>query len=156
MGNTLSAVGSIIPGIAATKEAFGGKQVGQTKELGNVTNALYNPQNSLYKQLYGQNRQNNLTSLSEAITELERRNRSLSGMGRTPLFNPERRGEMAFRELSRGYQGLDQQARNQSLDQLRMGADVLSGRTIPATRQMTNDRLGGYSNIGDFLMAIGR
>lgn len=66
-------------------------------QLANVNNAITNPSNPLYQQMYGQYRQMGQQQLGENISQMEGQNRMLSGMGRTPLFAPERQGETAFR-----------------------------------------------------------
>lgn len=155
MGQALSTIGQILPGAMAVKNAFSGPQSKSTGQLSQVNNALINNQNPLYQQLYGQNKQNNLSSLSQAITEIENHNRALSANGRTPLFSPEHGGEQAFRALAAQYQGNDQQAAKQTIDQLTHGAAGLSGQVIPAQVNQTNRELGGYSSIGDLLTKLG-
>ncbi len=66
-------------------------------QLRNVNNAMVNPDNPLYQQMYGQYQQQGKTQLGENISQMEGQNRMLSNMGRTPLFAPGREGEAAFR-----------------------------------------------------------
>jgi len=155
MGQALGTIGQILPGAMAVKNAFSGPQAKSSGQLANVNNAIINPQNPLYAQLYGQNKQNNLNSLSQAIAEMERQNRSLAANGRVPLFAQGREGEQAFRTLTQGYQGLDQNARNATLQQLQAGAGGLSGQVLPASKSQTNLELGGYSDISDLLKKLG-
>lgn len=143
----------IVPALMQAKSAFKGPQVQQTKQLGNISNALVNPQNPLYQQLYGQNKQNNLSSLSQAITEMENHNRNLAANGRVPLFNPERGGEQAFRALAQQYQGNDQQARDQTIKQLMSGGAVTEA-SIPKQYDLTNSRNAGTQGIGNLLQAL--
>lgn len=66
--------------------------------------AAANPNDPLYKNLYGQYQQQNNTNLAQVIAEAQRQNRGQQDMGRTPLFSQERGGENIFRALVQGQQ----------------------------------------------------
>lgn len=74
--------------------------------------------NQLYQQLYGQFKQQGQTNLAQQLQMMEGRNRSLSAMGRTPLFAPERNGEEAFRQMTMGNQDIQNTASQQALGQI--------------------------------------
>lgn len=80
-------------------------------------NALLNPDDPRFKKLKKQNQQDQQFSLAQGLAEASRQNRKLSGMGRTPLFDPERGGEQMFRALTQGYQNADVNATNQTRQQ---------------------------------------
>lgn len=75
-----------------------------------ASNAMGDMDNPLYKKIYGQKRQVGQQNLAESIMELSRQNRKLQSLGRSPLLDNERGGEMIFRNLMRGYQDVQNQA----------------------------------------------
>lgn len=87
-----------IPGFLQLMHGMNNSGQKQTAaQLRNVNNAMVNPENPLYQQMYGQYKQLGQQQLGENISQMEGQNRSLAGMGRTPLFAPGRQGEAAFR-----------------------------------------------------------
>lgn len=70
--------------------------------------------NPLFKKIYGQKRQAGQRNLAEVIAEAQRQNRKATLLGRTPLFSAERGGEEVFRNLTRGYQDVQDTASDQT------------------------------------------
>lgn len=118
-------------------------------QLSNVNNAMVNPNNPLYQQMYGQYRQQGQQQLGESISQLEGQNRMLSSMGRTPLFSPERRGEAEFRAQVAGGPQIGIQAQQQTQQALMNAAQGLygAGRVGGVNNQLLNSQYG--SRAGD-------
>lgn len=95
----------------------------------NMLDASINPDNPIYRRLLMQRRGAGQRNLSEVIAEAQRQNRKASQMGRTPLFSAERGGEELFRNLSRGYMDIQDQA----------DAD---------TQNILGNAAGGYAQMG--------
>lgn len=98
-------------------------------QMSNVTNAMTNPNNPLYQQMYGQYKQQGQQQLGENISQMEGQNRMLSSMGRTPLFDPQRQGEAAFRAQAAAGPQIGIQAGQQTQQALGNAAQVLAGRS---------------------------
>lgn len=100
-GMNMQGLGSLmqfIPGFMNLMKGMNNTgQKNTAAQMQNVTNAMGNTNNPLYQQLYGGFKQQGQQQLGENITQMEGQNRNLAGMGRTPLFDPSRQGEMAFR-----------------------------------------------------------
>lgn len=107
----------------------------------NVAQAIYNPSNPLYQQLYGQQRQNIQQQGAAAIAQAGNQNRLLSSMGRTPLFSPERNGEEAFRQGVMNQQGADVEAQNQTRNILG-GAEGALGQAMTGANQRSASQYG--------------
>lgn len=90
------------------------KQAAYFQPAQNYANAAVDTNNPLYQQVYGQQREQGQQNLAQQIQELSNQNRKLSSMGRVPLFDPERGGEQLFRGITQGYQGIQNQAANDS------------------------------------------
>lgn len=144
----------MLPLIMGALHSFGGAQGNSTKQLGQVTNAMYNPSNPLYQQLYGQNKQNIQQNEGNAISQAEGMNRKLSSMGRTPLFSPERNGELAFRTAVQDQGNSGVQAQGQTEQQLGTAANALHAGVLPAQQFQTNRNQGGYQDISSFLQGM--
>lgn len=119
--------------------------------------AQTDPNNPLYKKIYGQYQDQNKQNLAQVIAESQGQNRLNSGMGRTPLFSQERGGEGLFRQLMQGYQGMgvqsDQQAR-QALTAAAGGTQQALGSynaITPTTAKANAQQLSGYQGIYDLL-----
>jgi len=161
-GNILSSLLQAIPAIQA---GFKGNNIApqqqSTAQLQQISDALMNPDNPLYQKLYGQNKQLLQQNEGNALSQAEGQNRMLSAMGRTPLFSPERNGEVAFRTMiqNQGQAGL--QAQNQTENQLGNAGLTLS-RLMPAQNNVTqlqqgntNQKLGSFANIATALKLFG-
>lgn len=109
----LQAVASAIPGVMFSHDM--GKY---NQPAANIAGAMTNLNNPLYQQLYGQFKQQGQQNLAQELQMMEGRNRSLAGMGRVPLFAPERNGEEVFRQMMLGSQNVQNNASQQALDQL--------------------------------------
>lgn len=119
-----------------------------------VANAIYNPSNPLYQQLYGQERQNIQQTGAANIAQAGNQNRLLSSMGRTPLFSPERNGEQAFRQGVMNQQGADVDAQNatrgilggaeQALGGAMTGANQRSAAQYGTPNPYTGGTMGGF------------
>ncbi len=151
-----------IPGLMSN---FKGQNIAPQQQtsgnLGQITNAMTNTANPLYQQLYGQNRQSMMQDLGQATAALEGRNRSLSAMGRVPLFSPERGGEAAFRNVTQGYENAGQQAANMTMNQL-SNAGSMYGNLMNAQNNISNlkaqnksQELTGYENLANALRLFG-
>jgi len=93
--------------------------------------------NSLFQNLYQQNRAQGQQDLASTISELSRQNRKLTTMGRRPLLDQERGGESIFRNLIKDQQDVGNSARTNTFSQLLQGQNALGGAQ------------GAYSNIYD-------
>ncbi len=107
-------------------------------QLSNVNNAMVNPNNPLYQQMYGQYKQQGQEQLGENISQMEGQNRMLSAMGRTPLFSPERQGEQAFRAQAAAGPQIGVQAGQQTQGALANAAKSLGG---------FGGQIGAYGNV---------
>lgn len=146
-----------IPGILSSFRGINtGAQANLTGQQQNISNAIYNPNNPLYQQLYGQQRQNINQNTAASIAQAGNQNRLLSGMGRTPLFSPERNGEQSFRQAVMGQQNSDVQAQDQTRNILGQGMNAVNGALSGANNysqlQYGSNRLnqgtGNQNNIG--------
>lgn len=160
-----------LPGIISSFRGINtGRQKQISDQLNNIGNAAYNPSNPLYQQLYGQNRNLMQQNLGDAISQLEGRNRSLSAMGRTPLFSPQRGGEQAFRQMTAMGPQIGLQAQDQTQKQLLNAGNILGNRyagALGAANNYTqlqygpradtgalNQDLAGYGSMANFLRAM--
>lgn len=157
-GQGISSLLQAIPAILASFKGLNtGGQQNTTGQLQNVSNAIYNTQNPLYQQLYGQNKQSIQQNEGNAIAQAEGENRRLSATGRTPLFSPERNGEVAFRTAVQGAGQAGQQAQQQTESQLGAASNALHGvygaQQANTENQFGNTSLGlgGFNSIADLL-----
>ena len=81
-----------------------------------AANAIIDITSPEYQRIYAQQKQQGQQNLADQIAELSAQNRKLAMLGRVPLFNPERGGEQIFRNMTRGYQDIQNQAANQTQD----------------------------------------
>jgi len=154
----------LIPALLASfKGQSTGAQKATTAKLANVTDAMTNTNNPLYQQLYGQNTQMLNQNMGNALSQAEGQNRANTALGRTPLFAPERNGELAFRTMIQGQGLAGQQAQQQTEQQLSTAANSLRGNVLPAQNNQsqmgfenTALKLGGFSDIADFLRKQGQ
>lgn len=99
--------------------------------------------NKKYKQFYGQFRQQGQQNIADFIAEAQRQNRKQSAMGRTPLFSPERGGEVMFREMIRGYQDNQNTASGMALD--------ATSKALQQQQQNDLQKADVWGNIGGAL-----
>lgn len=116
-GNLLTALPGIINSFKGVNTKNQSNIAGQQSQ---VANAMVNPSNPLYQQLYGKNKQNIEQQGAAGIAEAGDQNRLLSSMGRTPLFAGGRGGEASFRQAVNNQQNAGVQA--QGLTQQMLGA----------------------------------
>ena len=83
-------------------------------------------------------------------------------MGRTPLFNPERQGEQAFRTTALAGPQMTLAAQQMTQNQLGNSAAALGNYGMPAQNQLTGFRginqitnARGFKNIADYLRTLG-
>lgn len=163
--NNQNIASSLLQFIPSMMAGFKGQNIAPQQQsvgqLGQITNAMTNTTNPLYQQLYGQNRQAMMQDLGQSTAALEGRNRSLSAMGRTPLFSPERGGEMAFRNATQGYTNAGEQAANQTMAQLGNAGGIISKGLLPAQNEITSAKnqnkqyqLGGFANLASALKLL--
>lgn len=155
-----------IPGFLQLMHGMNNSGQKQTAaQLRNVNDAMVNPNNLLYQQMYGQYQQQGKTQLGENISQMQGQNRMLSNMGRTPLFAPGREGEAAFRaQAALGPQigvqaGQQTQAALQNAMRGLMGAGMQGGvneqlmksQYGPNSGGAANQSLVGLTQLGNFL-----
>lgn len=158
-GNSFASLLQIIPAIMAGFKGINTNgQKDTTAQLQNVTNAMYNPSNPLYQQLYGQNKQMYQQNIGNAISQAEGHNRMLSAAGRVPLFSPERNGEAAFRAIVQGQGQAGMEAQRQTESQLGNSANQLAHGLYPLQQNNAESQFGntllqgtGLSSIADLL-----
>lgn len=148
-----------------------GAQHSLADQILQLSRGQYDVNDPLYKQFYEEERGFAKRDLADAINQLTTQNRRLSAMGRTPLFAPERRGEMAFRALSRGYEDAQQSARSRARERLGIGQQAvaqgfdafgnlaqggMNQSVLQTLRQRTNQagQLGGIGSIADMLQSL--
>lgn len=156
--------GGLIKAGAAANYNFKGKNIQPMQDLASVitqlSRAQVNPDDPLYQRIYESERSSNMQDLSSAIAEMSRQNRKLSMMGRTPLFNPERGGEMAFRQMTQGYQSAQDQARARARDIIGAGRQGYQGAynaqaAIAGEQDQNQKRKAfGFGNIADALPIV--
>lgn len=165
MSDFLSLLG-LVPSLIAnfsgkTANPYGKQQDALAGRMAQISAAQTDTSNPLYKQLYGQYQDQNRQSLAQTIAELQGQNRMNTGMGRTPLFSPERGGEQIFRNLMQGYQGMGQQAdqqTRQALMQAQAGTGQAGGyynAITPSAVAGNKSQLQGYQTIFDVLKNFG-
>lgn len=130
-------------------------------QISQLGRAQYDTNDPLYQRTYETERGQGMMDLASAISEMSRQNRMATRLGRTPLFSPERGGEMQFRALTKGYQDVQSQARARAREILGVGQQA-AGRTFGAYGTLTaaqdqnkKKKVAGISNIADML-PIGR
>lgn len=168
-GGGASSLLTALPGILSSFKGVNAKnQSNISGQQQNVANAMYNPSNPLYQQLYGQERQNIQQTGAQQIAQAGNQNRLLSSMGRTPLFSQQRNGEEAFRQSVMNQQGADVAAQNATrgilsnsmsgLNTAMVGANERSSALYGPSRiaQGANNQTPiGFSSIGQFLNGSG-
>lgn len=160
-GNLLTALPGIFSAFKGVNTKNQSNIAGQQSQ---VANAIYNPSNPLYQQLYGAERQDIQQTGAANIAQAGNQNRLLSSMGRTPLFSQERNGEQAFRQGVMNQQGADVQAQNATrgilssslggLGSAMQGANANSAAQYGASRVMqggNNQTPIGFNSIAQLL-----
>lgn len=104
LSSLFSALPSVISEFNRTADPYKQQQEALAAQQAKYSAAAANPNDPLYKNLYGQYQQQNSQNLAQTIAEAQRQNRSQQDMGRTPLFSQERGGENIFRALTQGQQ----------------------------------------------------
>lgn len=143
-----SGIGSLLqflPGFLQLMKGMNNtSQKNTTAQLSNVNNAMVNPNNPLYQQMYGQYKQQGQQQLGENISQIEGQNRSLAAMGRTPLFAPERQGEQTFRAQAAAGPQIGIQAGQQTQQALMNAAQGLygAGRAGGVNSQLLTSQYG--------------
>lgn len=156
-GIGISSLLQLIPALMASFKGLNTSgQQNTTGQLQNVTNAMYDTTNPLYQQLYGQNKQMMQQNMGNAVSQAEGQNRAVSAMGRTPLFSPERNGELAFRTMVQGQGAAGQAAQQQTESQLGNAGTMLARGLYPLQQTNTENQfgntalnLGGYQSLAD-------
>lgn len=114
LSSLLSTLPSIISNFKGSADPYRQQQEALAAQQQQYARASANPDDPLYKRLYGQYQQQNQGNLAQVIAEAQRQNRGQQDMGRTPLFSQERGGENIFRALTQGYQNSGAQADTQT------------------------------------------
>ena len=99
-----------------------------------LSDAMLDPNNPIYQNLYKQNKEDMSYGLSSAIAEAQRQNRQAVRLGRAPLFSAERGGEDLFRALMKGQQNSTQAAS--------MARSQIAGAAQPLSQALSS-----YSNL---------
>lgn len=130
-------------------------------QMAQISSALTDTSNPLYKQLYGQYQDQNRQNMAQVISEAQGQNRMNTAMGRTPLFDPSRGGETMFRSLMSGYQDLGTHSDQQTRQAL-AGALGSNGSTLNAyntagqgAARANTAQLSGYQGLSDILKNLG-
>lgn len=126
-------------------------------ELARLMRAQYDPNSQMYQNAFRQNKQGARNSIAEFLAEAGNQNRKLSSMGRTALFDPERGGEVQFRAMMKGYQDLDKQAHDQTLNQLSGAASSANPLYLMQQKQaqtQDNNRKRKGLALGDIAKAL--
>lgn len=155
---------SLVRGIPSLAYSFQGKNLKPQKNLADqiqgLAHAQYDQNDPLFQQIYGDERGAIQQDLAGAIAELVRQNRKQNTLGRTPLFNPERGGEQVFRQLTQGYTGAQENARNRAREIIGVGqsglANAYGAQNLLSTQQQENkkSKASGFSGIADMLPAL--
>lgn len=143
MSDLLSSLVSLIPGLisdfsGSTSAPYLKQQQQLAAQQQQLAGALSDTNNPMYKNLYSQYQQQGAQNMAQSLAEAQGQNRLASGMGRTPLFSQDRGGETLFRSLMQGYQGLGNQADQQTRSAL---TNAMSGG---------NTALNAYDNISGY------
>lgn len=154
----ISAVPAIISDFkGSTSDPYKQQKSQAADNMSQITGALTDNNNPLYKQLYGQYQDQNRQNMAQTIAELQGQNRMATGMGRTPLFDPSRGGEMLFRGLMQGQQSGGVQSDLQTRQALQ---GALNGNNVTNTAYINNGvgaanaakgQVVGYQGISDLL-----
>lgn len=166
MADFLSLLG-LVPSLIAnfsgsTSNPYGKQQDATAARMAQISAAQTDTSNPLYKQLYGQFQDQNRQSMAQTISEAQAQNRMNTGMGRTALFSPERGGETIFRNLMQGYQGMGQQAdqqTRQALMQAQAGTQATGkyyNEITPSAVAGDQSQQQGYQTIFDTLRGVGQ
>lgn len=126
--------------------SLGKKQKDIYAPANNYANAAVDTTNPLYQQVYGQQQEMGKQNLADEISQLSDTNRKLASMGRVPLFDPERGGEQMFRNITKGYQDIQNTAGNNArgiLSNAATQAYQLAGRQS----QLASNNAGVKGNL---------
>lgn len=115
--STAQAAASVIPYLRLPK-----KQAAYLRPYQETVSAMTDLSNPMYQKLYGQFRQQGQQNLAETISELQGQNRMNAALGRVPLFSGERGSEQIFRNLTKGYQDLQNTAATNAINTLSSAA----------------------------------
>lgn len=159
-------IGGLIKSGAAANYNLKGMNLGPMRDIASQINALsnaqYDPSDPLYQRVYEAERGAGMQDLSASIAEASRQNRKLSASGRTPLFDPERGGELAFRTMARGYQDVQSEARQRARQILAGGQAAKTGAygaygTLAQSQDANKKKKAfGIGNIAGMLPLLGR
>lgn len=84
----------------------------------NLSGAMTDTSSPQYQGIYNQFKQQGQQNLAESIAEADRQNRKSAALGRTPLFSQDRNGEQDFRNMTQGYQDVQNNASKQAFGQI--------------------------------------
>lgn len=154
-------IGDLLKYAAGAKYNFEGQNIKQQQgiagDIGNLANASYDVNSPLYKQIYGDELQSNQQNLAASINEAMAQNRKAAALGRVPLFNPERQGEVAFRTMAGGYAANQDAARARARQIIGAGQNAkqnaydAAAASSAAQQQNKKSKLLGMGNIADAL-----
>lgn len=114
---------TILQTVPAARTGIKGRDLSAQKkiagQLNQVSQAQYDPKSAIYQNIYNENKSGNQQNLAQVISEIQRQNRKAQTMGHAPLLDQERGGESVFRNLILGQQDTENNARTNTLNQLR-------------------------------------
>lgn len=147
-------VSNLLRAIPAIKTQFEGVDLGPQQavasRLGQLSEAMYDPNNPIYRQSYRANLAGQQQNLAQAIAELQRQNRKATATGRTALISPERGGEAIFRQIMGGQQDFQRRAQEQTLRQLGMGANTTAAAYQPYATNAQQDYQNRQRDVSAF------
>lgn len=129
------------------------KQAAFYQPFQNTVNAIGDMDNPQFQKLFKQKRQAGQQNLAEFIAETQRQNRKASALGRTPLFDSERGGEVVFRNLMRGYDDVQNRAMGDTEDTL---GKLASLQSVVAGQQaqLAGNKAGIQGNLQGALVKL--
>lgn len=158
----LTAIPSLMADFSgSTSDPYEQQKKAAAGNMANISAAMTDTSNPLYKQLYGQYQDQARQNMAQVISQAEGQNRMNATMGRTPLFDPARGGETMFRSLMQGYQGMGQQSDLQTRQALQgaLGANNSTGNMFntagAGAARAGAANLSGYQGISDLLKTFG-
>lgn len=155
--------------VGRTPAAFGQQEqmLAQLMPIGQqaqqYAQALVDPNSQLLQQLSSEEEQQQRRSFLSGLQDLVNQNRRLQGMGRAPLFDPERGSENIYRAVQMGLTDAQMQGRQRARERLLGGiqgfgnaANIMSGAAsgfgnLGAMQQQQNINRGMYNlSLGQF------
>lgn len=143
----LQGLGSALFGNQALRQST--KRTPAEMQNEQLSNALSNPENPLFKRYQAQETDSALQDYQMGLQDLITANRRQSALGRTPLFDPERGGEDIWRATQLGRVSAGQQGTSAARQDIMNAINANRGASqVQRNRQETNA-------IGDYRFSTG-